>query len=349
MLVALSGGVDSSTCAALLLQAGWKVSALTLRLWREDDPQQNQNDTIILRRARAVADALKIPLEIVDVRAVFYQRVIEPFLQDYASGSTPNPCVLCNRFMKWAILMEAAASLGAGMVASGHYACIKQDEQGTYELHKGADPQKDQSYFLCMLNQEILAHTLFPLGGYHKTQIRSLALGFGLPSATHSDSQDLCFLPESDYRSFLTRHAPQAVHPGDIQTRQGRWLGQHQGLAFYTIGQRKGLPAWKEALYVLEKDVAANTLVVGPAEELGSQVLFAKKVNWIGAKKPQDKFQAEVKIRYKALPVKAEISPLEGERVQVAFEHPLRDITPGQIVAFYEDQKLLGGGIIEYR
>jgi len=340
VVVALSGGVDSSVAAARLLDEGWRVSGMTLRLWKgrqqTEQPDEVQN----------VADRLGIPLEVVDSSQAFRSQVVQPFLDCLVGGETPNPCISCNPGFKWRLLLECAQRMGAGAVATGHYARLRPSAVGGVELLKGVDAHKDQSYFLCMLNQAQLKRTLFPLGTLTKPETRTEAARRGLPTAEKSESQDLCFLSGMDAWEFLEVYAPHSLNPGAITDRQGRVLGEHRGLAFYTIGQRRGLPAAAHALYVLEKDVRHNRLVVGFAEELGRSELEAAGVNWISGMAPQLPVRVEVKIRYKAPPAPALLLPAAPGRVSVLFDAPLRDITPGQAAAFYHSELLLGGGII---
>jgi tRNA-specific 2-thiouridylase len=291
---------------------------------------------------------LDIPFYVVDAKEIFRTVVVEYFLQGYASGVTPNPCLACNRSIRWEFLLEHALALGADFMATGHYARHRLGEDGRHELWRAVDHSKDQSYVLHVLSQEKLARALFPVGEYQKTEIRALAEGLGLPSAKRPDSQDLCFLAGEDYRAFLQRNAPQILVPGEIVLRDGSVVGQHSGLADYTIGQRKGLGlASAVPLYVLSKDATGNRLVVGTAEELGERELLAVDVNWVRQPVPTEPFRALVKTRYTAREVPAEIIPLEqGDRFHVGFDTPQRDLTPGQAAVLYDGERLLGGGII---
>lgn len=349
VVVAMSGGVDSSVAAALLVEQGYRVIGMMLRLWSEEG-KEDQNrcctpDAMAL--ARRVAAKLGIPFYAVDVREKFKEVVVSHFLEGYASGITPNPCLKCNRYIRWGTLYEYAQSLGATWFATGHYARLRRLESGEVQLLRGVDVEKDQSYVLSVLPQEQLRHTFFPVGEYHKPEVRELARRFGLPVANRADSQDLCFLAGGDYRDFLSRHAPEVSRPGVIVNRQGEILGEHQGLAFYTIGQRKGLGiAFPRPLYVLEKDVVRNRLVVGEEHELGRSTLIAERVNWISGQPPVSPIQVEVKIRYKAREAHGVVIPLTPDRVKVEFDHPLRDITPGQQCVFYQGEICLGGGTI---
>jgi tRNA-specific 2-thiouridylase len=349
VVVAMSGGVDSSVAAALLLQQGYQVIGMMLRLWNESG-RENENRCCTpdsMAQARRVAAILGIPFYVIDAQDVFYHTVVKTFLEGYAQGITPNPCLVCNRHIRWEFLLQHALSLRAGYMATGHYVRIEQNAQGRFDILRAVDHEKDQSYVLHVLSQAVLAHAKFPLGGYPKSQIRRIADELGLPVAHRPDSQDLCFLGNDGLRAFLMRNAPEIVDPGPIQTRAGELLGEHQGLAFYTIGQRKGLGlSTAMPMYVIEKDLQRNALIVGCQDELGENELIAEKVNWISGVNPKAPFRAEVKIRYKAAPSWGAITPLENDRIQIHFDNNLRDITAGQAAVVYKDDTCLGGGII---
>jgi tRNA-specific 2-thiouridylase len=345
VVVALSGGVDSSVAAALLKQQGYDVLGLTLRLWTDPaHPPLSDSETA----ARRTADTLGIPLHVIDIRDMFYHQIVQFFLDEYGRAVTPNPCVRCNRLVKWGVLLEQALALGAHHLATGHYARKRTTTDGRQELLRALDHSKDQTYVLHVLTQERLERALFPVGEYPKSEIRVMARNFGLQAAERSDSQDLCFLSGEDYRDFIRRNAPQIARPGPIQDRAGKVLGEHQGLAYYTIGQRKGLGVQSPVpLYVLARDAATNTLVIGVAAELGSSALTARSVNWIAGAAPPEPFRAQVKTRYTAREAWALVTPLEGDRVDVLFDVPQRDITAGQAAVFYADDVVLGGGLIQ--
>ncbi|MFN8454637.1 MAG: tRNA 2-thiouridine(34) synthase MnmA [Anaerolineae bacterium] len=349
VVVAMSGGVDSSVAAALLVEQGYEVVGLMLRLWAEQGGAANRCCTPdAVADARRVADVLGIPFYVRDYKDTFKQTVVDFFIEGYAQGVTPNPCVVCNRDIRFDKLLKESLSLGGDYLATGHYVRVQQAEDGQFLLLKGLDPTKDQSYVLYTMTQERLAHLLFPIGGYAKADIRRIAADKSLPVFNRPDSQDLCFLGNGDYRAFLQRRAPQTVQPGPIVNTQGQVLGEHQGLAFYTIGQRKGLGlAAPEPLYVLRLDTAANRLVVGPVEELGQSELLAVQVTYISGYAPAGPIAVSAKIRYKAREMVAALTPLEGGRAHLSFDLPLRDITPGQSVVFYAGEQLLGGGVIE--
>jgi tRNA-specific 2-thiouridylase len=322
---------------------------MMMRLWSESGRELDNRccSPDAMAQARRVAAILGIPFYAVDAQQTFYERVVTDFLDGYAQGITPNPCLACNRWVRWEFLLNRALALGAQYLATGHYARLHQDETGKIQLLQALDVDKDQSYVLHVLTQVQLSQALFPLGETTKPQVRELARRFALPVAERPESQDLCFLGDGNYRDFLLRNAPHVEAPGPILDQDGRVLGQHRGLAFYTIGQRKGIGlATPTPRYVLTKDLERNALIVGPQEALGGQELLAGKVNWISGEAPVEAFRAQVKIRYKAQAAWGVVIPLDGQRVQVHFDERLRDITPGQAAVFYHDQICLGGGII---
>ena len=349
VVVAMSGGVDSSVAAALLKQQGCDVIGMMLRLWSEAGQEESNRccSPDSLAQARRVAAILDIPFYAVDVKELFRSTVVQAFLDGYARGLTPNPCLVCNRLIKWGFLLEHAQALGADYLASGHYARKRTVGDGREELLRAVDQSKDQSYVLHVLTQERLGRALFPVGEYSKPEIRALARNFNLPTATRAESQDLCFLAGQDYRDFIRHNAPQIAHPGPILNRLGQLLGEHHGLAYYTIGQRKGLGIPSSVpLYVLSREASTNTLVVGIETELGSCELTAHDVNWIAGAAPAHPLRLQVKTRYTATEAWAMVTPLELDRVVVRFEEPQRDLTPGQAAVFYAGEVVLGGGLI---
>lgn len=350
VVVAMSGGVDSSVVAALLVEQGYEVCGITLHLWNEPGQEAFNRcctpDAVAL--ARRVAAQLGIPFSTLDEQQPFYEKVVLPFIQGYTDGITPNPCLKCNRFIRFGILLEWALEQGADYLATGHYVRLRRDDQGRNQMLTAVDEHKDQTYVLSVLIQKQLAHALFPLGGYKKPEVRLLAQKYNLPVAERADSQDLCFLGGGDYRDFLRRHVPSMLNPGLITTTDGRVIGQHHGLAFYTIGQRKGLNiAATHPFYVLNKDIRRNVLIVGKHNELGKQQLTACQINWIAGEAPLGASHVRVKIRYNAPKIWGTLTPLEGGCVHVQFETPLRDITPGQAAVFYDGEVCLGSGVIE--
>jgi len=348
VVVAMSGGVDSSVAAALLKEQGYDVIGMMLRLWSEPGKEDSNRCCTpdAMGQARRVAAKLDIPFYVIDAKDVFHNTVVQYFLDGYARGETPNPCLICNRQIRWTFLLDHALAFGAEFMATGHYVRIRKTESG-HQLLRAVDKTKDQAYVLHVLNQEKLAKALFPIGNYPKVEIRAIAEKYGLPTASRKDSQDLCFLAGEDYRTFLQRNAAEMLQPGEIFTREGKSIGEHTGLANYTIGQRKGLGvASSVPLYVLGKNSMTNALIVGTQEELGSGELMARDVNWLSGKWPGEPFRAAVKIRYTAKEAEALVTPMEGSQVKVQFDSPQRDITAGQAAVFFQGDVMIGGGII---
>ncbi len=341
VIVAMSGGVDSAVAAALLIKQGYSVQGLTLQLWHSKRTEQKGLDG-----AKQVAGQLGIPWHVLDVCEAFQREVVGSFIASHLENETPNPCVLCNRTLKWAQLIEFADAQGADFVATGHYAQVLRGEDGEFELWRASDPAKDQSYMLSNLTQKELSRSILPLGSLSKPEVREFAHKLGLAVSDTPDSQDLCFLDHDDARQFLMDRAPAVTQPGEIRTTNGHLLGSHQGLAFYTIGQRKGLPAYTQPLFVLEKLPGTNTLIVGTASELGKNNFLVSPVNWISGQVPTMPVKCEVKIRYRAVPVKSTLTAVDDNGVMVETGQLLRDVTPGQSAVFYEGEKVLGGGII---
>jgi tRNA-specific 2-thiouridylase len=340
----MSGGVDSSVAAALLVEAGYQVIGVMMRLWAEGENRCCSPQAV--DDARRVAARLGIPFHLVHYEAEFRSCVVDYFIAEYSRGRTPNPCLACNRQIRFGRLLSQAEALDARYLATGHYARLEQAD-GRYCLCMAADAQKDQSYVLYMLGQGELQRVLFPIGGYNKAQVREMARQRGLPVADRDESMELCFVADDDYRRFLREHAPEAVQPGPILDTAGREIGQHQGLAFYTVGQRRGLGiAAAEALYVIRVDAARNALVVGPARELGRRMLMAEAVHYVAGQPPTSPLRVQAKIRYKAALADATWTPLADGQARVDFDAPLRDITPGQAVVAYQGETVLGGGII---
>jgi tRNA-uridine 2-sulfurtransferase len=348
--IAMSGGVDSSVAAALLVEQGYSVIGMMLKLWSEQDSERENRcctpDSMAV--ARRVASILSIPFYVLDARQIFYDSVVKSFIYDYTHNLTPNPCITCNRRVRWGFLLEHALASGADYLATGHYARVNLDSDGVFQLLRGVDTSKDQSYVLHILNQNQLNHALFPLGGYTKQAVRQLAYQFNLPVAKRPDSQDLCFIGgDGDYRSFLARNAPEAQQPGVIKDLQGNVLGEHRGLALYTIGQRKGLHiAFPEPLYVINKDFEQNTIIVGIRDQSGSNQLIARNFNWISGKPPTSAFHCQVKIRYQAQDVPGIVHIIDQNTIQIKFSKLICDITPGQSAVLYNADICIGGGII---
>ena len=351
VVVAMSGGVDSSVAAALLVRAGYDVVGMMMRLWSDDAAGGDEHNRCCtpaqMSDARRIADKLGIPFYVLDTKDIFRATVVQYFIDGHRAGNTPNPCLECNRRIRFDWLLKNALALDADYLATGHYARITQSSDGIWQLRKGIDSNKDQSYVLSVMGQAQLARTMFPVGEYPKAEVRALAEELGLDVAGKKDSQDLCFLGNNDYRDFLRFHAPDVMSPGPIVTSAGDVLGEHDGLSNYTIGQRKGLGiSFSEPLYVLEMNPYRNALVVGTRDELGRDRLVAEQVNWVSGVPSARSFRAEIKIRYQSQPQLATVVTLEDGRVRVEFDEPQRDITPGQAAVLYQDDLCLGGGVI---
>jgi len=345
--VAMSGGVDSSVAAAILAEQGVPVFGLMMRLWSRGPKYANRCcSPADMARARSVAAQLDIPFYALDVQGRFKRQVVDFFTDGYSHGLTPNPCMECNRHIRWGFLLQHALAMGATHLATGHYARVRS-QNGLLQLLRAIDPHKDQSYVLSVMGQSELAHAVFPLGGYTKRRVREIANDLQLPVANRAESQDLCFVGDGDYREFLDSQGIR-LRPGPIVDRSGRQIGEHQGLDGYTIGQRKGIGVSAEhPLYVLEKDLPGIRLVVGPREALGCQDFSLARVNWIAGSPPSQSVAAGVQVRYKAREVPAQITPHSDTRASVHLAEPVPDVTPGQSAVFFQDSVCLGGGVIE--
>lgn len=397
IVVAMSGGVDSSVAAALLKEQGHEVIGIMLRLWSEPGVIESEDDGVervvqnkccsleAVDDARRVARMLDMPFYLVNVEEEFKQRIVDSFYEDYVHGLTPNPCLNCNRHIRFTVLLKRALALDADYLATGHY--VRVDDSpltGKRRLRRGLDPDKDQSYVLHVLNQFQLAHACFPLGEFTKPQVRAMAAERGLPVAMKAESQEICFVAQNDYRGFIDRYAaaegmrePIMVgantltansgstatatsgiasslitlpKPGPIYDLQGKLLGRHRGLAYYTIGQRKGLGITStEPLHVIKIDAAQNALVVGPASALERAEFTVRNMHYLSGEVPTEAFEALVRVRYKAPEQPALVTPLDEQRVHVQLRHPQRAITPGQAAVFYGGEhgdEVLCGGII---
>ena len=335
--VALSGGVDSSAAALLLREAAYEVIGIHMRLW--DSPYHEYQ----AHQAEHICRILDIPYHQVDLQKEFESCVVDYFCREYQQGRTPNPCVACNQHIKFGFLLDKALSLGADYLATGHYARVEHSRDG-HRLLKAVNVRKDQSYFLYTLTQEKLKYVLFPLGGHTKDEVKQMAKLAGLPTATKS-SQDICFISQKNYGTFLNERFSST--PGDIVDTQGRELGQHRGIGFYTIGQRHGLGlASSEPLYIIRIEPEQNKIVLGHEEELYSQKLAAQKLNWISGKAPRESITVTAKIRYKSKDSEA-VLLFVNDSVDVHFARPQKAVTPGQAIVFYNIDEVLGGGIIE--
>ncbi len=351
VVVAMSGGVDSSVAAALLVEQGYDVIGMMMRLWSEPGmgaqaPMNRCCTPDQMADARRVASQLDIPFYVVDVQDYFRRTIVQFFIDEHERGRTPNPCIECNRQIRFSYLLDRARALGADYLATGHYARIRH-EQGRYRLLKAIDPAKDQSYVLHVLGQEELAQVLFPLGDYLKEDVRAMAGRLQLPVASKKESMDLCFLGDGDYRRFLREYGAKSHNVGPIIGQEGTVLGQHDGLAYYTIGQRKGLGlSAPEPLYVLQKDVARNALIVGPREQLGQTEIQVRDINWVAGSSPPEPFQASVKIRYRAIGMSGVVYPLGANGARVLFDEFVAGATPGQGAVFFDGDEVVGGGLI---
>ncbi len=340
VLVGMSGGVDSSVAAALLQKNGYDVIGAILQLSPESQVHED---------AFKVAEKLGIPCKVYDYREKFKATILDYFINEYLKGRTPNPCVLCNRLIKFELLIKLAESMTVDYIATGHYARIEYSEETRrYLLKKSAFTRKDQTYALYRLSQKQLSRTLFPLGQYDKKTVREMASQFGLPVADKPDSQETCFVIDNDYAGFIERNTEEKIESGNFVDSNGRILGKHRGIPYYTVGQRKGLGlAFGKPMFVKEINAAKNCVVLGENDELASSGLVAGSLCFISFEKLTGRLRVNAKIRYSAKETAAEIMPYGEDKVKVTFDEPVRAITPGQSVVFYQGDTVVGGGIIE--
>ncbi len=356
--VAMSGGVDSSVAAALLKDAGEEVIGVTMRLWGED-----ADSGPAIESAKEVCALLGITHKILDLREIFRKEIIDCFLDSYCRGLTPNPCVMCNRAIKFGALMKPVDLLRAERLATGHYARVALDRSsGRYHLRTGRDSGKDQSYFLYRLNQYQLAHAVFPLGDMFKSEVIETARRMGLPSADREESQEICFIPDNDYRGLVEAERPQAVKDGDFVDTAGNVVGRHRGIAFYTEGQRRGLnyssvkpvdrPGGRS--YVVNRDPQTNRITLGSRDDLLKGECMAAEINWIFSSGINGPMPCEVRLRYRSSPAKCTLLPggssrggQTGDSVHIVFDEPTTGVVPGQSAVFYHGDTVLGGGIIQ--
>ena len=352
VVVAMSGGVDSSLAAALLVERGYNCIGVMMRLWTEVRAGEASTNKCCsldsVDDARWVADKLGIPFYLINVEKPFKQFVVDPFIAQYGDGLTPNPCIACNRHIRFDYLLNYARRMGADYLATGHYARLRPQPDGQIHLLKAVDESKDQSCVLSVMGQQELRDVLFPVGDFPKSEVRRMAEERGLPTASKHDSMDLCFVADDDYRRFLRDWTPASMRPGPILDKQGRRWGEHEGLPSYTIGQRKGLgiSGAGEPMYVLELDSARNALIVGPQQELGRSELIVREVNWTLDAPVAPDTPAQCKIRYRATAAPCLLNARVDGSVDVRFDVPQRGIAPGQGAVFYDGDLCLGGGII---
>ena len=350
VLLGMSGGVDSSVAGYLLREQGYDVVGVTMKVWPQDCISRAEDKCCgpqAVADARSVAHALGFPHYVVDEADQFERVVIDYFSSEYKAGRTPNPCVMCNERLKFGSLWEKAEALGCDYIATGHYAIIEHRNDRVI-LRKGVDSRKDQSYFMFSLNQAQLRRALTPLGRMSKPAIREIARSLGLKVAGKADSQEICFVPGNDYKAFLRTHLePQEFHPGGIYDLDGNFLGEHEGIEFFTIGQRKGLPGGSaQPRYVIDLDPETNRVLVGTAEDLALDEFEIDRVNWSGRDCPDGEIEVTVKIRYSHPGTRATLTPLSAERAHVRLHELQRAITPGQAAVFYDRDLVVGGGWI---
>ena len=354
VIVGMSGGVDSSVSAYLLLQQGYQVEGLFMKNWEEDDNNEYCLAAEDLKDAQAVADKLGIELHTINFAAEYWDNVFEYFLEEYKAGRTPNPDIMCNKEIKFKAFLEfAAEDLGADYIATGHYV-RRRNVDGKWQLLRGLDNNKDQSYFLYTLGEEHIAKTLFPVGDIEKPLVRKIAQEQGLVTHDKKDSTGICFIGERKFKDFLSRYLP--AQPGIIETAEGEEIGHHDGLMYHTLGQRKGLHIGglanygDEPWYVVDKDVARNVLIVGQGANhprLYSNGLVAKQLHWVDRTPITSPMRAVVKTRYRQTDIPCTITPINDDMIEVMFDEPQKAVTPGQSAVFYLDEVCLGGGIIE--
>lgn len=354
VMLGMSGGVDSSVAAAVLLKEGYDVIGATMQIWPDMDEERQKREggccsLSAVDDARRVANKLGIPYYVLNFKSVFEEKVIDYFKDEYLKGRTPNPCIACNRHVKWEAMLGKAVSMGIDYVATGHYARVEYDDaRKRYLLKKSATDKKDQTYALYNLTQEQLSHTLMPIGAYTKDRVRELARELGLTVASKPDSQEICFVEDNDYGRFIAENTENAVLPGDFTDNEGNVLGRHKGIVHYTVGQRKGLGiAFGRPMFVLRIDAGKNRVVLGEEGEVFSKALTANDLNFISIDRLTEPMEVKAKIRYSAREARALIIPVGTDLVRVEFEEPQRAVTPGQSVVFYDRDVVVGGGTIK--
>lgn len=348
VLIGMSGGVDSSVAAALLKEQGYEVIGATMRLWTYSDSCSSHEGCCAesaVEDARRVCDKLGIEFYVMNFKDMFKEKVVDYFVDEYINGRTPNPCIACNKYLKFDGMLKKALAMGIDYVATGHYAKIEKRD-GKFVLKMSEAQKKDQSYVLYNFTQEQLAHTLMPLGGYNKDEIREIARKLGLGIADKPDSQEICFVEDDDYAKFIIDYAKYTPKEGDILDINGNVIGRHKGLIYYTIGQRKGIGAYGRPMFVMSIDPQTNTIVLGEKGMEFSDYLIADKVNFISGEPLKESMNVQAKVRYQAQPAEAVISDNGDGGVKVEFAQPQRAITPGQAVVFYNGDEVVGGGIV---
>lgn len=345
VVIGMSGGVDSSVAALILKNKGYEVIGVTLDVWQEDNIECGKKAK---KDAKEIAEKLGIEHHIVDYVDKFKENVIRPFITEYMEARTPNPCNICNRFVKFTGLLEYAKSIGAKYIATGHYARVEKDnETGRFYISKSKSDKKDQTYALYNLTQEQLSHILMPLGDYEKEEIREIALKNGFINAEKKDSQEICFVPDKDYAAYIAKTVGYTAKEGNFVDKTGKIYGKHKGLIHYTVGQRRGLGlSLKAPMYVLKLDKEKNTVVIGLENELEKDSLVCNNVNWMLIDKLETPLKVQAKIRYNAKPANATILPLDNGDVKVVFDIYVKGVAPGQACVFYIEDKLVGGGEI---
>ena len=352
VVVGMSGGVDSSVAAWLLKQQGYDVIGVTMQIWQEEDDEIVEENggccgLSAVDDARRVAERIGIPYYVMNFREVFRETVIDNFVSEYEKGRTPNPCIVCNRYVKWEALLEKALALGADYIATGHYARIVHLSNGRYAIEKAAFDRKDQTYALYNLNQHQLAHTLMPVGAYDKSEVRRIAEEIGLSVANKQDSQDICFVSDGDYASYIKENSDAQIRPGNFVLSDGTVVGKHKGIIYYTVGQRKGLGlSLGHPVFVLEIRPETNEVVVGSNEESMSRYVRADQVNFMTVEDLTEPKRVWAKIRYNHRGAWCTVEKTKEDEILCTFEEPQRAITPGQAVVLYDGEYVLGGGTI---